>query len=120
MKILIADDNSNMRSFIIKLISPLVSGAEIYECADGEEAIEIFQEKHPDMILMDIRMERMDGLTAIRKIHSLAPNSKAIIVSHLPENEFRSASLEAGALDYVNKENLWQLPGVMEKILTTA
>jgi len=110
MKILIVDDNTKIRKLIIRLINTAVKSYDLLECSDGEQAILINRREHLDLILMDIKMKNMDGLTATRKIHGEQPGTQILIISQLSENEFKEESLKAGATDFLNKDRLYELP----------
>ena len=92
---------------------------ELLEAIDGEDAISIFQKKRPDLILMDIVMAPVDGLAATRKIISMNPLTKIIIVSQHPEEEYKREAFACGAIEYCNKENLSAIPSMIEKYLQT-
>ena len=66
MKLLLVEDNDRMREIIKNLVQGLV--AAIYECRDGSEALSAYAEHRPDWVLMDIKMEKLDGLSATRQI----------------------------------------------------
>ncbi len=115
MKVLIADDSPLIRDVIRRFLEKSFDNPFIIECSDGEDAVTIQRNENPDLILMDIMMERMDGLEAIRQIRKQSPASKIIVISQLPEDEYKQAALDAGALDYLNKENLIELKAKIEK-----
>ena len=116
MKILIVDDHQQIREIIKKLISKLPFKTDIFECGDGDKSIEIYQKEKPDLILMDLMMKRLDGFTTIRRIRLLSRDTVIIVVSQLPEQEYKQESLSAGANDFLNKENLNQLPKLIENL----
>jgi DNA-binding NarL/FixJ family response regulator len=95
VKILIADDQKHARSGLRALIGATLPGAEIREAADGLEAERMCQEIRPDLVLMDVRMPREDGLAATRWIKSRLPGVRVLVLSIQPGN--RDAALEAGA-----------------------
>ena len=115
MKVLIVDDNKRIRDLIKQVLSKLACNNIFIECHDGEQAVEICEKEHPDFVLMDIVMDRLDGLKATQRIVAENKNTKIIIVSQLPENEYRQEALNAGAVEFLNKENLSQLPQLIEK-----
>jgi len=110
MKILIVDDNTTIRKLIIRLIDTAVKSYDLLECPDGEQAILLNRNEHPDLILMDIKMKKMDGLTATKIIHGEQPETKILIISQLSEIEYKEESLKAGATDFLNKDRLYELP----------
>ena len=65
-KILIADDEQLMRQLVIDFLQP--EGYQMLEAADGKEALQIYQEQHPDLVLLDVMMPGYDGWTVCREI----------------------------------------------------
>jgi CheY-like chemotaxis protein len=75
--------------------------AEVREAADGFEAVRWSEEFQPDVILMDARMPRMDGLEAVRHIKAQSPNIKIVVLSMY--SDMQSKAIEAGADAFVGK-----------------
>lgn len=104
LRILIAEDNAINQKVIAWLLAPLNSRFDIVE--NGLEAIAAVARSHYDLILMDIQMPEMDGITATKKIRSLAGRSGQIAIIALTANAMqgdREKCLEAGMTDYVAK-----------------
>ncbi len=102
-RILIVDDEPLNRSVIKILLEPV--GLEFEEASDGEEAIEILGRYRPDVILMDLRMEPMDGLEATRRIKAI-PELSAVPIVAVTAGAFeedREAAFAAGANDFIRK-----------------
>lgn len=78
MKIMIVEDNKNTRSLIRSIIEPY--GLEIVESGNGAEAVADFSAEHPDIVLMDIEMPEMNGITATQKIRSSHPAGHLILL----------------------------------------
>lgn len=113
--ILIVDDNAAIRRFMRRAISG--PNREIYESADGMEALELYSKVLPDLTLMDIRMPRMDGLTATKAILERSPGAKIVIVTDYDIGEIKVAALAAGALGYVLKDNLADVEAVIGRLM---
>jgi CheY-like chemotaxis protein len=79
MKILIVDDSERMTQMIRIFIADLTS--DIVECEDGAEALETYRTHRPDLVLMDVKMARMDGLAATSQILESFPHTRIVIVS---------------------------------------
>ena len=107
MSVLIVDENAKMRSMIAEIIKSRTK--KVYECTDGIDALKEYSIHHPDWILMDVKMKRMDGLTATELIHQYYPNAKVMIVSQDDTPEIRKAAHHAGAAAFVPKENLMEI-----------
>ena len=104
MKVLIVDDNEKIRELVREYLPSSVD--EIYECADGSEAFALYERHLPDWVLMDIQMKDVDGIKATRQIIAAYPKARIIIVTDHNDGELRQAAHEAGASQYVVKENL--------------
>jgi NarL family two-component system response regulator LiaR len=102
--ILIVDDNEPMRRMIRGLLSKLVD--EFHECSDGDEAVEAYVRLRPDWVVMDIKMGRMDGIEATRRIVAGFPDANVAIVTSFDEPGLERAALEAGARAWLLKEDL--------------
>ena len=104
INILITDDQTLMREglrTILELESDfLIAGM----AANGQEAVEFCQENPPDVVLMDIRMPKMDGVEATRRITSAHPSVKIIILTTFLEDELIVQGLKAGAKTYLLKD----------------
>ncbi|HTS19682.1 MAG TPA: response regulator [Verrucomicrobiae bacterium] len=100
MKVLIADDTDSVR-YALRLALEYLGHEVIGFAADGHEAIEKYASGHPDLIVMDVRMPRMDGLTCTALLSKTDPSAKVVIVtgSRTTESEAR----EAGARGFLEK-----------------
>ncbi len=115
MKILIVDDSKKIRDMIKSIL--INSVEEILECENGADAIRIYEQQHPDCVLMDIEMQPVDGIKATGLIKSTDPDARIIIVTQHDSQEFREKAQEAGADSFLSKENLTGLPGVIEDVM---
>lgn len=113
MNILIAEDSFPVRRMIRSLVSK--PSDRIYECADGAEALAIYIKHQPDWVLMDIKMPKMDGITATRAIHAVNPQAKIIVVTSYDDPGLRAEAEEAGAAAYVVKDDLSGLRAVINE-----
>ncbi len=110
-KILLVDDAAFMRMRCSKLLTE--HGFEVAEAENGQEAIAMYQSYQPDLVLMDITMPVMDGITATREIKNIDPDAKVVMVSALGQQTMVIEAIKAGAKDFVVK------PFEPEKILAT-
>jgi two-component system response regulator DegU len=103
-RVLIVDDSRMMRE-LIKMT--LAGVAEVVgECADGADALDAYTRLQPDWVLMDIEMKGVDGITATRQIIAAHPQARIMIVTDYNDDDLRHAAREAGASQYIVKENL--------------
>ncbi len=107
MTLLIVDDNKQVRRMLRSLVEDLDS--DIFECADGTEAVSACEERRHDWILMDVNMKPMDGLTATRRIKTFFPETKIVIVTDHADAKTRQAAFDAGANGFCGKEDLMGL-----------
>jgi CheY-like chemotaxis protein len=107
MTILIVDDNAGVRRLLKRVIAEI--GAAVVECSDGAHALAAYIEHRPDIVLMDVRMPLMDGLTATRQIRKHDSLARVVIVTDYDEDELRSLATESGAFGYIVKQNLTRL-----------
>jgi NarL family two-component system response regulator LiaR len=113
MKVLIVDDNEKIRELVREYLTASVD--QIYECADGSEAFALYEKHLPDWVLMDISMKGVDGITATRQIIAAFPQARILMVTDYNEGELRRAAFEAGACQYVVKENLLYILEILPK-----
>jgi len=101
--ILLADDEAAHR--LLLRLDLEASGYKIVEAIDGREAVELYQAHLPDVVLLDIQMPEMDGLTACRTIRTLPKGATLpiLMITVLDDREMIDRTFEAGATDYVTK-----------------
>ena len=114
MKVLIVDDNSYVRQMVKNHLVGIAD--ETFECEDGEDALDAYKEFHPDYVLMDWEMKRMDGLTATRNIISDYPDAKIVMITHYDDTELREAANEAGVKGFVTKDDLLTLRLILSSL----
>jgi CheY-like chemotaxis protein len=112
-RFLIVEDNEQMRRALLSFVADLAD--EVTECEDGSEALALYAALLPDWVLMDIEMEKMDGLTATLQITSAYPDARIMIVSNHDDEELRRAARDSGACEYINKSDLLEV----RRVLTT-
>lgn len=102
-RVLVVDDEAENRELLRDILTPL--GFELYEAADGEAGCTEAEALRPDAILMDMRMPRLDGLGAIRRIraHGRLRDTIIIVISASAFEHDRAQCLEAGADDFLPK-----------------
>ena len=111
MTLLIVEDNAGIRRILRRTLVDTASA--IWECSNGTDALAAYEEHRPDIVLMDIRMPGIDGLTATRQIRGYDPSARVIVVTDYEDEGMRMAALEAGARKYVLKQEISDLPEIV-------
>ena len=104
LRVLIVDDHPLMRSGIRTLLERTMPKVDIAEAVDGLEAIEWATSESPDIVLMDISMPGLNGVEAARRVMSIAPASKVIMLSMHQDEQRVVESIRAGAAGYLMKD----------------
>ncbi len=109
VRVLIVDDASFMRGSL-KYILELNGHTVVGMAKNGMEAVRMYEELKPDLVTMDILMEVMDGITALKAIMENDANAKVIMVTAMGLEEGESLAKELGALGYI-RSILFKLSG---------
>jgi two-component system chemotaxis response regulator CheY len=100
--VLVADDLKFIKLVLRELLEK-AGFRVIGEASNGEEAVDLYQSKRPDVVLMDITMPKMDGLAALKQILKLDPEAKVIMCSALGQQSLIVQALQLGAKDFIVK-----------------
>ncbi|MBE0689084.1 MAG: response regulator transcription factor [Anaerolineae bacterium] len=103
-RILLADDHAVLRSGLRLLLEKQPDFEVIGEASNGGEALEQAAALQPDVILLDLNMPEMDGLTAIPKLREQAPDSRILILTMHDDASYLKQALQSGAAGYVLKQ----------------
>jgi DNA-binding NarL/FixJ family response regulator len=100
----LADDQRLVRESLATLLG-LLDGIELVaSAADGEEAVRLAAELRPDVVLMDLRMPRVDGIAATRRLREMQPSVRVIALTTYADDESVLGALRAGARGYLTKD----------------
>ncbi|MET8765981.1 response regulator transcription factor [Streptomyces sp. NPDC004658] len=103
-RVVVADDQTVVREGIVMLLG-LLPGVEVVGAAgDGEEAVRLVGELAPDVVLMDLRMPRCDGVEATRRIRTLYPGTQVVVLTTYADDDSLFPALKAGARGYLTKD----------------
>src|SRR5918998_1186580 len=103
-RLVIADDSDLVREGLRALLAREPDLEVVADAASGEEAVRVCRALRPDLVLMDVRMPRMDGLAATREIKAKHPATAVLIVTTHESPDYLMDAIKAGAAGYVLKE----------------
>jgi DNA-binding NarL/FixJ family response regulator len=104
IRILLVDDQLLFREGLRTLLSVQDDFEIIGEAGNGEEALRLAATEHPDVVLMDLRMPVLDGVSATRRMRELLPACKVIVLTTFDDDEYVFDGLRAGAVGYLLKD----------------
>ncbi|MCG8512537.1 MAG: response regulator transcription factor [Halanaerobiales bacterium] len=104
IKVLIADDHDLVREGISKLLELYDDIEVIGEAGDGLETVNLVRNQLPDLVLLDLNMPRMDGITTIRKIKEISSKVKVLILTIHDGEEYVYEVVKAGAEGFIAKD----------------
>ncbi|MBN3525161.1 response regulator transcription factor [Paenibacillus apiarius] len=119
MRVLIVDDEPLVRIGLKSAIRWEAAGLEIAgEAADGEEAIKLILERQPDVVMLDIKMPKKDGLEVLQEMKALHVPAKVIILSSFDDFNLVKKAMKLGAADYFHKPsmNVQEIEAVLAKL----
>lgn len=103
IKVLLVDDHVLVRAGFRSLVEKLPQAEVVGEAGDGLEALELIKKLRPDVVLMDISMQGLNGIEATRRALKVHPTVKVVMLSVHTEEEYVVSALEAGARGYLVK-----------------
>ncbi|MCI9546144.1 MAG: response regulator [Lachnospiraceae bacterium] len=101
-KILLVDDAAFMRMMVKDTLTK-AGYTDLYEAADGLQAVEAYSEVQPDLVIMDITMPNMDGLEALKAIKGKDPNATVVMCSAMGQESMVIEAIKSGAKDFIVK-----------------
>ena len=103
IKIVLADDHELVRDGIKSLLESEAEFQVIDEASDGKEALEVIAKQNPDLLIVDIRMPRMNGLEVVKEMTKSFPKIKKLVLSMHDSEEYVVEAIQAGADGYLLK-----------------
>ncbi|MFD2418772.1 response regulator [Amycolatopsis pigmentata] len=104
LRVVLADDQAVVREGLVTLLG-LLPGIEVTAAAaDGDEAIALVAEHRPDVLLVDLRMPRCDGVEATRRVRAEYPETEVVVLTTYADDESLLSALEAGARGFLTKD----------------
>ncbi|MCI6610617.1 MAG: response regulator transcription factor [Ezakiella sp.] len=117
MRLIVVDDDK----IVVKSLTTILKskGFDVVgEANDGKEALEIYKKLHPDMVLMDIRMESYDGIWATENIINHDKDAKILLLTTFSEKNYIKMAIKKGARGYILKDNFDDLAPAIEMVNT--
>lgn len=105
VRVLVVDDHPVVRHGIIANVKPQPDMLVVAEAGDGVEALALIKERLPDVVLLDLRMPRMDGLDVLAEVKSSSLSCKVIIMTTFDSEEDVHRAMKAGARGYLLKDS---------------
>jgi DNA-binding NarL/FixJ family response regulator len=103
IRVVVADDTPDMRLLLRVAMERRDDVDLVGEAANGLEAIDLVAALHPDLLVLDLAMPVMDGLSALPRLADVAPETRVVILSAMPVERFEAYALAAGAAAFVEK-----------------
>jgi len=103
IRLAVVDDQTLIREGLVSLLSMLPDLEVVGSAANGGEALDLVAAKRPDVVLMDVRMPGMNGVTATGEIRRRFPGTRVIVLTTFDDDEYVFKALEAGAAGYLLK-----------------
>jgi len=102
-KVMIVEDSNLMQAVISNFLKKDAPSAAVITARDGQEGVDKYKAERPDLVFMDIKMPRKDGLTALEEIRAYDPGAKVVMCTALKEPEQEARARKAGARGYLTK-----------------
>lgn len=104
IRVLLVDDQALVRAGLRLILGPTDGFEVVGECDDGSGVVEAIQQLRPDVVMMDVRMKRLDGVEATRRVRALPDAPPILILTTFDDDAVLSAALRAGAAGFLLKD----------------
>jgi DNA-binding NarL/FixJ family response regulator len=104
IRVLVADDQAVVREGLMTLLQVAAGIEPVAAAADGEEAVVLAARHRPQVVLMDLRMPRLDGVEATRRIRAAQPDTEIVVLTTHADDQSILGALQAGARGYLTKD----------------
>ncbi|MFC6541141.1 response regulator transcription factor [Nonomuraea salmonea] len=104
IRVVVADDQAVVREGLVLLLGLLPGIDVVGSAGDGEAALRLVETERPDVVLMDLRMPRMDGVEATRRVRAAHPGTQVVVLTTYSDDESVFAALRAGARGFLTKD----------------
>lgn len=104
IKVVVVDDQALLRAGLRALVEAEDDLRVVGEAGDGAEAVDVILATHPDVVLMDIRMPRLDGISAVRRLASAGSRARALMLTTFDADEYVVEAFRSGAAGFLLKD----------------
>ncbi|HEX6421313.1 MAG TPA: response regulator transcription factor [Acidimicrobiales bacterium] len=104
IRVVVVDDQALIRVGVTRILGPEDGFEVVAECEDGDEVVAAVAEHRPDVVLMDVRMRRMDGVSAIRALVAAGDAPAVLVLTTFDDDDVLWGALDAGAAGFVLKD----------------
>jgi DNA-binding NarL/FixJ family response regulator len=104
IRVLVVDDQAIIRVGVARILGPEDGFEVVAECEDGDEVVDAVAEHRPDVVLMDVRMRRVDGVSAIRALVAAGDPPPVVVLTTFDDDDVLWGALDAGAAGFVLKD----------------
>ena len=104
IRVVIVDDQPVVRAGVARILGPEDGFEVVAECADGDEVVDTVTRQRPDLVLMDVRMRRLDGVAATRRLRQLAAEPPVLVLTTFDDDDALWGALDAGAAGFILKD----------------
>jgi DNA-binding NarL/FixJ family response regulator len=104
VRVIVVDDQTAVREGLVTSLETMQGVEVVGSASDGEEAVELVAAVSPEVVLMDLRMPRVDGVEATRRIRADHPETQVVVLTTFADDESIIGALRAGAIGYLTKD----------------
>lgn len=104
IRVVIVDDQAVVRAGVARILGPDDGFAVVAECGDGDEVVEVVGRHRPDIVLMDVRMRRVDGVEATRRLRAASDEPPVLVLTTFDDDDALWGALDAGAAGFILKD----------------
>lgn len=106
LNVLIVDDNPRYRQQLKKLVGKIYPSSKLYEAENVFEALSVGEQVKPQLAFIDVVLDDEDGIQCARRMRTISPLTRIVVISAYPDREFRRQALSAGVIAFLDKKDL--------------
>ncbi len=104
IRVVIVDDQAVVRAGVARILGPDDGFAVVEECDDGDQVVDAVARHRPDLVLLDVRMRRVDGVEATRRLRAVADEPPILVLTTFDDDDALWGALDAGAAGFILKD----------------